>query len=103
MKEEDTIICRCEDITLQEIHQLLASGCESIHDLKRVTRCGMGPCQGRTCIPLLHTIMAEYKKVEASQVELPTKRPPTKPIQLGMIADAFLPSLFPEGGGGRES
>jgi NADPH-dependent 2,4-dienoyl-CoA reductase/sulfur reductase-like enzyme len=40
----DTIVCRCEDVTRQQ----LASHA-SWRAAKLQTRCGMGPCQGRTC------------------------------------------------------
>ena len=46
---EDTIICRCEDIKRGEIEKAIKSGAKEINQLKAWTRCGMGPCQGRTC------------------------------------------------------
>jgi NADPH-dependent 2,4-dienoyl-CoA reductase/sulfur reductase-like enzyme len=42
----DTILCRCEDVTLARL-QLMNSWREA----KLHTRCGMGPCQGRICGP----------------------------------------------------
>ncbi len=44
----DTIVCRCEDVTIAEL-----AGCSSWRDAKLQTRCGMGPCQGRVCGPAL--------------------------------------------------
>jgi len=44
LPEEDTIICRCEDVT----HGQLRSK-SNWREAKLQTRCGMGPCQGRTC------------------------------------------------------
>ncbi|HEY3425240.1 MAG TPA: (2Fe-2S)-binding protein, partial [Negativicutes bacterium] len=43
-----TIICRCEDLTVDEIRTLIANGSHTIEEIKRSCRCGMGPCQGRT-------------------------------------------------------
>jgi NADPH-dependent 2,4-dienoyl-CoA reductase/sulfur reductase-like enzyme len=40
----DTIVCRCEDVTLERLH-----GHHSWRAAKLQTRCGMGPCQGRVC------------------------------------------------------
>lgn len=40
----ETLICRCEDVTYQEIKQHT-----SWRSAKLQTRCGMGPCQGRVC------------------------------------------------------
>ncbi len=47
MKPE-TIVCRCEDVAYGQI-----AGCESWRDAKLQTRCGMGPCQGRVCGPIV--------------------------------------------------
>lgn len=99
MEDNDTIICRCEDITLGEIHQLLDQGLQTLHDIKRVIRCGMGPCQGSTCIPLLIKIVAHYQGIDPSQVAVPTYRPPAKPIKLGTIVDSFPGHLLQEPGG----
>ena len=41
---DDTIICRCEDVTYSELKN------QTDHrSAKLYTRCGMGPCQGRIC------------------------------------------------------
>lgn len=44
MPPADTVLCRCEDVTLGAI----ASHADW-RDAKLQTRCGMGPCQGRIC------------------------------------------------------
>jgi len=44
LADADTLICRCEDVTLQEL-----AGCENWVQAKLHTRCGMGSCQGRIC------------------------------------------------------
>ena len=40
----DTIVCRCEDVTLAQI-----AAYDDLRSAKLMTRCGMGPCQGRVC------------------------------------------------------
>jgi NADPH-dependent 2,4-dienoyl-CoA reductase/sulfur reductase-like enzyme len=40
----DTILCRCEDVTLGSLKD-----CNSWRTAKLHTRCGMGACQGRVC------------------------------------------------------
>ncbi len=82
-----TLICRCEDITLKEIQDLIAEGYTTAEEIKRISRCGMGPCQGRTCRELL---LAEIAKALGEKVDkvAPTRyRPPTKPIRLGGIVE----------------
>jgi NADPH-dependent 2,4-dienoyl-CoA reductase/sulfur reductase-like enzyme len=51
MPTPQTIICRCEDVPLGSL-----AGCESWRQAKLLTRCGMGPCQGRVCGPIVHTL-----------------------------------------------
>lgn len=45
---DDTILCRCEDIRWEAVKD-----CRSRREAKLYTRCGMGPCQGRICGPML--------------------------------------------------
>ncbi|HON43695.1 MAG TPA: (2Fe-2S)-binding protein, partial [Bacillota bacterium] len=52
-QDDNIVICRCEDITLSEIRDLIAQGYHTIDEIKRVSRAGMGPCQGRTCRQLI--------------------------------------------------
>ncbi|MGY0634308.1 FAD-dependent oxidoreductase [Luteimonas sp. A478] len=44
LAEADTVVCRCEDVTCGELE-----GHRSDREMKLVSRCGMGPCQGRIC------------------------------------------------------
>ncbi len=54
----ETVVCRCEDITRQEIDAAIDNGASDINQLKSWTRCGMGPCQGRTCGDVVASIVA---------------------------------------------
>jgi bacterioferritin-associated ferredoxin len=47
--KSNIIICRCEDVTLQQIDDAIDRGYHTYEDLKRLLRIGMGPCQGNTC------------------------------------------------------
>ena len=80
---ENTIICRCEDLTLTEIRKAIADGYRTIDEIKRVTRAGMGPCQGRTCRRIIAGELARYYKIPMEEVLMPTFRPPVKPVKLG--------------------
>ena len=44
LASQDTVVCRCEDVTRAEL-----DGCESWREAKLHRRCGMGACQGRIC------------------------------------------------------
>lgn|GEM_PF-1245741 len=45
-----TIVCHCEDITLDELHSALAQGYREIESLKRFTGIATGKCQGKCCL-----------------------------------------------------
>ncbi|RKZ30797.1 (2Fe-2S)-binding protein [bacterium] len=78
MRENETIICRCEDLTLEDIRSAIADGYTDFEELKRYLRCGMGPCGGRTCLPLIRRELARVKGVPVEDVAMPTSRPPVQ-------------------------
>lgn len=83
-----TIICRCSDITLEEVRELIEQGYKTIDEIKRISRLGMGPCGGKTCIPLIMAEIARARGISPAEVEMPTFRPPTKNIKLELLAKA---------------
>ena len=86
MMKDETIICRCEDVTWGEIRKALEKGYTSLNEIKRITWAGMGRCQGRTCRRILLREIARYYNKKIEEIELTTFRPPTKPIKLGTLA-----------------
>ena len=46
---DDTIVCRCEEVTAGRLRAEIAAGLTSLPALKKATRAGMGRCQGRFC------------------------------------------------------
>lgn len=83
---EKTYVCRCEDVTLDELQALIDQGLHKMEEIKRVSRCTMGACQGRTCRNILAQTLAERTEVPVSEIDIPTYRAPVKPIKLGTIA-----------------
>jgi len=86
--EENTIVCRCEDITLKEIRGLITQGFETLDEVKRICRCGMGPCQGRTCQQIVMGEIAKATGKDIKDVKVSTFRPPVESIKLGILAEA---------------
>lgn len=80
-----TIVCRCEDISLEEIRDMVAKGHKSIDEIKRLSRCGMGPCQGRGCRQTLAQEIAAATGQGIDDLKMPKFRPPVKPIKLGIL------------------
>jgi bacterioferritin-associated ferredoxin len=87
MNKKDIIICRCEDITLQQIEDKLNEGYTTFEDLKRLLRVGMGPCQANTCGHLIQRIIANHLGVKIEEVPVHKVRPLVMGVPLGKIAE----------------
>ncbi len=80
-----TVLCRCEDVTEQEVQAAIAAGATSINDVKRRTRFGMGTCQGVFCLSLLSEIVARELGTAGAPDPM-TVRPPARLITLAELA-----------------
>jgi Fe-S-cluster-containing hydrogenase component 2/bacterioferritin-associated ferredoxin len=83
---DNTYVCRCEELTLGELRELIRKGFTTIDEIRRLSRAGMGPCQGRTCRQLIMQELAAATGNKISEMPISTFRPPVKPIKLGAIA-----------------
>ncbi|MCK5221213.1 MAG: FAD-dependent oxidoreductase, partial [Candidatus Aminicenantes bacterium] len=54
---DETIICRCEDVSMGDIRAAVSDGFISPGTLKTSVRAGMGNCQGRTCGPVIYDLL----------------------------------------------
>ncbi|MBN2796309.1 MAG: (2Fe-2S)-binding protein [Clostridia bacterium] len=82
-----TIICRCSDITLEEVRQAISDGYTTFDEIKRVLRTGMGSCQGRTCMPLILREISVMTGIPQEDLNPGRKRPPVNAVSLGAIAE----------------
>jgi NAD(P)H-nitrite reductase large subunit len=83
---DETIICRCEEITMGEIRRQLTQGFSTLNGIKRATRCTMGNCQGRTCGPILADIIGALTHLPPEAAGCPSARAPVKTVALGALA-----------------
>ncbi|WP_323035304.1 NAD(P)/FAD-dependent oxidoreductase [Pararhodobacter sp.] len=79
---DDTIVCRCEEVTAAQIRQSLRDGANGPRQVKTATRAGMGPCQGRMCDLTVLGILASCG-IKPATTRI---RSPLKPIALGELA-----------------
>lgn len=79
-------ICRCEDITRERVEEVIGEGKNTLNDVKRHTRVGMGRCQGIFCLSEVRHLLAEQ------DAEPITQRPPVRQIRLETLAQAVPPS-----------
>lgn len=84
--DKATIICRCEEITYEEIEGVIGHGAASFDDIKRLTRCGMGPCQSKVCSSLVLQIIHEVTGKPFAEIPLPRTRMPISPIRIEALA-----------------
>jgi len=85
--DDDLIICRCEEITKGEIKEAIRNGMRTVSGIKRITRAGMGLCQGQTCQRLVTQIIAEALGESPADIELTTARGPVRPLRMAVFAN----------------
>lgn len=85
VRKQPIIICRCRDVTLEDVEKVLNEGIEDIESLKRILGIGMGPCQGRTCIPLLISILSRRLKKSPEELLIPKVRAPIVPLPISLL------------------
>lgn len=83
---DDTIVCRCEELSAKDIRAVLSLGTPGPNQVKSLTRAGMGPCQGRQCAYTVAGLIANEQGKSMQEVGLYRVRPPLKPLTLGMLA-----------------
>ncbi len=84
--DKSTIVCRCEEITVEDIASAVSQGAETFDDVKRLTRCGMGLCQAKTCRIVISELIAEMKAKSAADISVPRLRMPLRPVPIGVLA-----------------
>lgn len=81
----ETLLCRCEELSAADIDNAIQEGANTLNDIKRRTRCGMGLCQSRICAPVVTGYLAS-KGIAPETAGLITARPPVRPIPVGALA-----------------
>jgi sarcosine oxidase subunit beta len=82
-----TVVCACEDVTLEEVRRAFAAGHRDLESVKRYTGFGTGPCQGKSC---LSAVAREILRLGGTPGEAApfTTRPPLHPVPLAALAAA---------------
>ncbi len=84
--EGETIVCRCEHISADEIRSLIREGVRDINQIKAATKATMGACGGKTCLSLIKKLFRE-EGIPLEQVTDPTQRPVFVEVPLEILAD----------------
>ena len=82
----EELVCRCEEVSEKDIIEAIEKGAMSPDAIKKLTRAGMGLCQGRTCRSLVTRILAKKTGRSIEEFEPFTYRPPIRPVSLETLA-----------------
>ena len=79
-------ICKCMDVTRQEVRCSVGEGYDNVETLKRYTSMGMGPCQGKLCHEAVARLAAQDLGLSSADAVATTMRPPFSPVSFGVLA-----------------
>ena len=76
------IVCRCEDVTADDVTHAVAAGFTTLEEVKRYTGFGTGPCQGKECLRTVALQVAVASGQAPETLQPFTARPPLAPTEL---------------------
>jgi Fe-S-cluster-containing hydrogenase component 2/bacterioferritin-associated ferredoxin len=82
---DDTIVCRCERVSVGDIRKWIRYGVKDFNELKALTKAGMGSCGAKTCTPLIFQIFRE-EGIPIENITPGTKRPLFVEVPMGTFA-----------------
>jgi len=80
------LLCRCEEISSDEIRRAVEAGARTVNDVKRQTRAGMGVCQGIYCVAEIAKVLGALAGTAPGEAWPLTARPPVRLLALGSLA-----------------
>jgi len=80
-----SVLCTCEDVTLDDVRHAIDKGHRDIESIKRYTGFGTGFCQGKTCLSAVARTLAEQTGASPGAVLPFTPRPPLHPAELSLL------------------
>ena len=88
LADPDTVICRCEDVTLGDLVAADLPAMAAAGSMKRMTRAGMGKCQGRYCGTIVAAISQRRTGTPIGDRSGFAPQSPVKPVPIKDIAAA---------------
>lgn len=83
--DRKVVLCRCEDVTAHDVTRAVATGFDSLEEVKRYTGFGTGPCQGKDCLRLVAEHLAKLTDRPIHTLQPFTSRPPLHPVPLAAL------------------
>lgn len=85
--DSETIVCRCEEVTLGALRHAIHEEARTLHELKLRTRLGMGMCQGRMCETNAFHELSKHTGQRLDKIEHLHIRSPLEPLPLYTFVD----------------
>jgi len=85
MKPE-AIVCRCEELTVEDVEKAIEEGYTDFEELRRRLRIAMGPCGGRTCRLNALMILSRKTGTPIEKLDPGTFRPPVIPTTFKAVS-----------------
>ncbi|MFU8825904.1 MAG: FAD-dependent oxidoreductase [Brevefilum sp.] len=83
--EQETIICRCEHVSVDTIRTLILNGVRDINQLKAASKATMGSCGGKTCLSLILKLFREAG-IPPDEITTPVQRPVFVEVPVSVLA-----------------
>ena len=62
------MLCECEQVTVQDLERACELPfCRDLHTIRKITRLGLGPCQGTFCIWRAVMLLYENQRISAAE------------------------------------
>lgn len=84
---EETIICRCENVRFNQIKKFLSQDHIDSGLIKRITRLGMGRCQARYCSPALTELFQNKFDSDNFKDLMFAPQNPIQPVNIEQVAN----------------
>ncbi len=84
---DDIVICRCEEVTREQVREAIRDGATDIRGVRVRTRAGMGLCQGKQCERLVRSILAAELKRTPADFPPYNTRPPVRALGIGPLTE----------------
>jgi NADPH-dependent 2,4-dienoyl-CoA reductase/sulfur reductase-like enzyme/bacterioferritin-associated ferredoxin len=83
---DGVMVCACMDVSTAELARHVEAGETDVEVLKRLTACGMGPCQGTPCWDMMAASLATLTGVPVENLGRPSYRDPRRAITVAQAA-----------------
>ncbi|MGH6941279.1 2Fe-2S iron-sulfur cluster-binding protein [Hypericibacter sp.] len=80
------MVCACMDVSTGELARHVEAGETDVEVLKRLTACGMGPCQGTPCWDMMAASLATLTGAPVENFGRPSYRDPRRAITVAQAA-----------------